>query len=400
MATSVSDLGKALGKPVAGLGERSTEDESYDAAMQRIEALLAQRESKPYNPTLLAIAQGMLAPSATGSFGEGLSAAAGNVIKSQEQEQKQNMENAQMRLQLAQAQKEQANLRSMQQDFGRTTGIGGQTGAPGAPGGAGQAANQMRPLSEEDVLAFAARYPTKQGKELAGVMLESIKLRRGKFAVSAQGQIVDLDTGTPIGGQQQSEYSTPYGTFPMTPNEFTKFQSALVKGLGKEWMDAYRSGKSTDIDKLTAPVAASDTTGAPGVPGAPGAAPVVDPNKPKTPMMMSKEERMGSEEEAKALAKARADVTTKKIGAGEDAFLRNQTAKTLQDLYIQEGMEPPNSSMGLESKKLFCFIWFIIKSVKRENRQNPSFREPKILLFESDIKIIFLSDEVEKSLIC
>ena len=339
MATAVSDLGKALGKPVAGLGERSTEDESYDAAMQRIEALLAQRESKPYNPTLLAIAQGMLAPSATGSFGEGLSAAAGNVLKSQEQEQKQNMENAQMRLQLAQAQKEQANLRSMQQDFGRTTGVGGQAGAPGAPGGAGQAANQMRPLSEEDVLAFAARYPTKQGKELASVMMDSIKSRRGKFAVSAQGQIVDLDTGTPIGGQQQFEYSTPYGTFPMTPNEFTKFQSALVKGLGKEWMDAYRSGKSTDIDKLTAPVAAPDTTGAPGVPGAPGAAPVVDPNIPKPPMMLSKEDRFGAEEEARVLARGRAESTRKKIDAGKDAFLRKQDTQAIQDLIAQEGMD-------------------------------------------------------------
>jgi hypothetical protein len=340
MATSVSDLGKALGKPVVGLGERSTADESYDAAMQRIEMLLAQRENKSYNPTLLAIAQGFLAPSATGSFGEGAGAAAGNVLKSQEQEQKQNMENAQMRLQIAQAQKEQANLRTAQQDFARTTGLGGQpqAGAPGAPAapGAGQPAAQLRPLSEEDVLAFSQRNPSPNGQKLASLMLESIKLRRGKFAVSAQGQIVDLDTSTVVGGQQQSEYSTPFGTFQMTPNQFTKFELAQNKGLGKEWIDAYRSGRSTDIDKLTAPIAAPDTTGAP---GAPVAVPAVDPNRPKPPMMLSKEERLGNEEEAKALAKARADATTKKINAGEDAFLRNQTAKTLQDLYIQEGME-------------------------------------------------------------
>lgn len=346
----VADLGKTLSKSTAfGLGERSEADETYDSAMQRIQELLAKREQKSYNPSLLAIAQGLLAPSATGSFGEGLSAAAGNVLKSQEQEQRQGMENAQMRLQIAQAQKEQANLRTAQQDFARTTGLGAQpqAGAPGAIGtpsapgapGAGQPAAQLRPLSESDVLAFSQRNPSANGQKLATLMLESIKLRRGKFAVSANGQIVDLDTSTVVGGQQQSEYSTPYGTFSMTPNEYTKFQSALVGGLGKEWMDAYRSGRSTDIDKLTAPMAASDTTGAPAVPGAPGAAPAADPNRPKPPMMLSKEDRFGREKEAEALAKGRAEDTRKAIDSGKDAFLRIQTAKTLQDLYAQEGME-------------------------------------------------------------
>jgi hypothetical protein len=340
-------MGKVVSKtPVSGLGERTEVDDSLDLAMQRIEMLLAQRENKPYNPTLLAIAQGFLAPSATGSFGEGAGAAAGNVLKIQEQEQKQGMENAQMRLQLAQAQKEQANLRTAQKDFARTTGIGGQpqAGAPGAPAapgapGAGQPAPQLRPLSEDDVLAFSQRNPSAGGQKLASLMMDSIKSRRGKFAVSAQGQIVDLDTSTVVGGQQQSEYSTAFGTFPMTPNQFTKFELAQSKGLGKEWIDAYRSGKPFDIDKMTAPMAASDTTGAPAIPGAPVAAPAADPNRPKPPMMLSKEERLGNEEEAKALAKSRADVTTKKIGAGEDAFLRKQTAQTLQDLYAQEGME-------------------------------------------------------------
>jgi hypothetical protein len=350
MADPVANMGKVVSKtPVSGLGERTEVDDSLDLAMQRIEMLLAQRENKQYNPTLLAIAQGFLAPSATGSFGEGAGAAAGNVLKIQEQEQKQGMENAQMRLQLAQAQKEQANLRTAQKDFARTTGIGGQpqAGAPGAPAapgapGAGQPAPQLRPLSEDDVLAFSQRNPSPNGQKLATLMLESIKLRRGKFAISAQGQIVDLDTSTVVGGQQQSEYSTPFGTFPMTPNQFTKFELAQNKGLGKEWIDAYRSGRSTDIDKLTAPMAAPDTTGAPavpGAPGAPGAAPVVDPNRPKPPMMLSKEEKLGNEKEAEALAKGRADDTRKAIDAGKDAFLRKQTAQTLQDLYIQEGME-------------------------------------------------------------
>jgi hypothetical protein len=342
--STVSDNAKVVGKmPLGGIGERTEADESLDAAMQRIEALLSQRENKSYNPTLLAIAQGMFAPSATGSFGEGLGAAAGNVLKSQEQEQKQNMENAQMRLQLAQAQKEQANLRTAQQDFARTTGLGAQpqAGAPGAMGtpgapGAGQPAAQLRPLSEDDVLAFSQRNPTPAGQKLATLMMDSIGSRRKRFAVSANGQIVDLDTSTVVGGQQQSEYSTPYGTFPMTPNQFTKFEFALGKGFGKEWIDAYRSGKPFDIDKMTAPMAAPDTTGAP---GAPAAAPEVDPNRPKPPTMLSKEERFGAEEEAKVLAKSRGDATRKAIDAGKDAFSRLQETQIIKDLLAQEGMD-------------------------------------------------------------
>jgi hypothetical protein len=111
------DLAKAIGKPLGGLGERTEADESYDAAMQRIEGLLKSRENKLFDPTLLAMAQGFLSPTATGSFGEGLGAAAGNVLKSQEVEQKQGMENAQMRLQLAQAQKEQDLKTRKQQGY-------------------------------------------------------------------------------------------------------------------------------------------------------------------------------------------------------------------------------------------------------------------------------------------
>jgi hypothetical protein len=45
-----------------------------------------------------------------------------------------------------------------------------------------------------------------------------------------------------IPGQEQKDYSTPFGTFKMTPYDYSKFQSAQSKGIGREWIEAYRSG--------------------------------------------------------------------------------------------------------------------------------------------------------------
>ena len=66
-------------------------------------ALLGSLESRQrgLGPTLLAIAQGATAPTKTGSFGESLGNIAGSVLKQQEEERKEELPAAQMRLQLA-----------------------------------------------------------------------------------------------------------------------------------------------------------------------------------------------------------------------------------------------------------------------------------------------------------
>jgi len=98
--------------------DRTPEDEKYDEAMQKIMDSLSARQNRGYNPQLMAIAQGMLAPSVTGSFGEGLGNTAKYVQQSLDQQNKENFEDAQFQLQAAQAQREQARKNQVAQAAG------------------------------------------------------------------------------------------------------------------------------------------------------------------------------------------------------------------------------------------------------------------------------------------
>jgi hypothetical protein len=63
----------------------------------------------------------------------------------------------------------------------------------------------------------------------------------------------------PIPGQTQSPFATPFGTFQMTPNEYSQFVEAQSRGQGEQWIKMFRSGK---IDVAGKPVAGAPT-GAP-----------------------------------------------------------------------------------------------------------------------------------------
>ena len=86
-----------------GLTQGSEEYANYKDAIARLEGLLDQRENKLFDPTMLAMAQGFLAPTKTGSFGESLGNVAATVGPAVQAENKSAMENAKMRLELAQA---------------------------------------------------------------------------------------------------------------------------------------------------------------------------------------------------------------------------------------------------------------------------------------------------------
>jgi len=75
---------------------------SVNARRQDLLSLAESRKNMMFNPELLAIAQGMLAPTKTGGFGESLGYAAGNVQQAQAQEAKRQEELARMRLELEQ----------------------------------------------------------------------------------------------------------------------------------------------------------------------------------------------------------------------------------------------------------------------------------------------------------
>lgn len=88
-----------------------------------------------FDPTLLAAAQGFLAPTKSGGFGESLGNVAAAVGPVQEQERRRGMEEAKMRLELAQSElgmRQQAT--GMQAARNLLKRMGGPQGAPAAPG--------------------------------------------------------------------------------------------------------------------------------------------------------------------------------------------------------------------------------------------------------------------------
>ena len=110
MAEKKANLSQGVGTPAY---------ERYEVAQKRFEDMLAERENRLFDPTLLAMAQGFLAPTKTGSFGESLGNVAGAVAPVQAAEDKRTMDMARMRLEMAQQgvqtdiQKKQAEARQL-----------------------------------------------------------------------------------------------------------------------------------------------------------------------------------------------------------------------------------------------------------------------------------------------
>lgn len=273
-----------LKKPV-DLSGTSPEDEEYKADFKKsqadLRAALAARENQLFDPVLLALSQGFAAPTKSGGFGESLSNAAGLANTAAQGQQKGLMENAQMRMQLAQMGLEQGNKdRAMSMvgnlfpkpagaptagapNVGAPVGGAPAGGEPIAPAGAPPAvppAQGMRAISSEDIFKI-----TVANKDIGNALSEAVKADRERFKISQNGIVFDSGTGQylniPIPGQTQSDFSTPFGTFKMTPNEYAQYGQAASKGQGEQWIKMFRSGK---IDVNGAPIAgATDAAGRP-----------------------------------------------------------------------------------------------------------------------------------------
>ena len=263
-----------------------------------------------FDPTLLAAAQGFLAPTKSGGFGESLGNVAAAVGPIQEQERKRSMEEAQMRLELAQSElgmRQQAGGMKMFRDL-----LGGAPAAPGAPvqaapgaaapgaaapgaaapGSSAQVApgiqqdpNAPRGFSKVTPEAIAMLGSMPGMKQTAELLRDMVKLKQDRYAVSMNGIVFDkwerkyLDLDIP--GQKQEDFATPYGTYKMTPNEYARFRRAESEGKGKDWIDSFiRPGGM-----------------AAGVPGAPGRKTVAQSEAEKAGQIRTTEERAKSESE-------------------------------------------------------------------------------------------------------
>ena len=268
-----------LKKPV-DLSGTSPEDEEYKADFKKsqsdLKAALAARENQLFDPVLLALAQGFAAPTKSGGFGESLGTAAGLASQAAIGQQKSAAENAQMRMQLAQMGLEQSRknkaLGMVGDLFPKPAGAPAE-GAPavGAPAGApvtesaqppAQPTGGMRTISGADIFKIS-----QLDKELGDALTKAVNVDRDRFKISMNGIVFDTATekylNIPIPGQTQSDFSTPYGTFKMTPNEYSQFNEAQSKGQGEQWIKMFRSGK---IDVAGKPVAGAPATDAAGRP--------------------------------------------------------------------------------------------------------------------------------------
>jgi hypothetical protein len=247
LATIASGALKASGvgpleESAANLTDQTDSELEYKNALAKIKSALDARQNRAYNPTLLAISQGMLAPSATGSFGEGVGQAAGNVLKVQQQEEKENLDNAQIRLQLAQAERQQ-DLKNKALGIAFGTGKPAQAGAPAQTGAGAQTitvAGQQYPAGFLDMTAEKAfligRYDTELGKSA----MEFLKLKNEGFKVQPGGYVDVTAQGgpkyTPFGGKAMVERTVPgVGIIKMPEEDAMALDEARRTNDGKKY---------------------------------------------------------------------------------------------------------------------------------------------------------------------
>lgn len=241
-----------LGSLYAQGPEEQTLVDEIKESYAKLREALDSRQNQLFDPVLLAMSQGFLSPTKTGSFGEVLGNVAAQVGPAQQAEEKRAQEIASMKMELAQrelAQRQAARGEALFQEMlPRAPGAPGA--APAAPGaapaapGTPAAAPQGRPVTPEDVARLAA-IPGMEAK--AKTLKDLIAANRDRYIISMNGIVFDRDTqqylDLPIPGQKQEMYDTRFGRFPMTPYQYSQYQKAEQEGTGKEWIDNFRGIK-------------------------------------------------------------------------------------------------------------------------------------------------------------
>jgi hypothetical protein len=239
------------------------------------EALKARK--LPFDPKWMALAQGFLAPTQTGSFGESLGYAAKGYSDAALAEEKTAQERAALRLQLAQgelgqrqatrkAQKSQQILMGGFPQAGvtpSTEGTGSTTG--GAPE-AGKPPQGLRDITMTDVRAAMAvdQDLGKQVLDIYKTQGDDVKLAMNGTAYNVRtGKYV---TGLQIPGQTPSSFVIPEvkGKLNMMPWQYEQYQDYRERGMGKEWVSNFMSPEPVplkQIKKSETPVTMPSATG-------------------------------------------------------------------------------------------------------------------------------------------
>lgn len=283
MAEIKAPLTTAL-KPNVSAGEEA--ETRYQDALNQLMERLDSRKNRLFDPTLLAMASGFLAPTQTGGFGESLGYATKAASGAEAQQAKEDIDLAQMRLQVAQGAREQASRLKGQEAFRSI--LGGETptaGAPStttraevAPSGAptatpsGQQTGQvptggLQNLTVENALAFAAAFP--ENKDMAKILMDAAKAKSDRFVMSMNGTVFDRWNEKYVAqippGQVASEFYVPElgenRTLRMTPGQYDQYQKARDAGVGQEWVKDFTSptaGKKPPMGEPTKPKSAAE----------------------------------------------------------------------------------------------------------------------------------------------
>lgn len=215
----------------------------YQEALDRVTASLDARKNRLFDPTLLAMAEGFLAPTRTGSFGESLGIAAGKLRGAEEARFKEEQELAQAQLGLAQQGMQLQRQRQMSQayeDALKPPGApaGGPLGAPpgtvGAPAGAGPAAAAPTGGAGPEGFQIAPPQPLSMNKEqfLRAAQLEGKPLGQAlkewdeysrKQRDTREGGVFDYGSGrffpVPKAEQVNIQLRGYQGTFPVSQED-------------------------------------------------------------------------------------------------------------------------------------------------------------------------------------
>lgn len=222
-----------------------------------------------FDPTLLAMAQGFLSPTRTGSFGEALGNVASQVAPVQQAEEKRAQEIAKMRFDMA-----QQNLQSYRATQGDkmfndilakrlqpppsqpSASSEDQAAQPGAAPAqpAAAAPEGLRSVTTDDI-AMIARTPNGMAK--ADFLIKLQDNERGRFK-TVDGQVIDLDApgGPKLFADFRSMKQEPTEivvrgqslNLNMTPTELREFSEASRQGKGDEYYDKTLKGRRTDIN--------------------------------------------------------------------------------------------------------------------------------------------------------
>lgn len=322
-----------------------------DAQKKMLEAL--ESRNQLFDPVMLAMAQGFLAPTKSGSFGESISNVAASVGPAAEAERKRNIEMAQIRAELAANQYGAAQKGEALKAF---------TGAmqPGKPGETITVSGQQYPAQFVGMTPEKATQIGLYDKDLGELAHKYLKAQTEGFAVQPTGTVNLRTPGgpsfTPFPGQANEMVTIPgIGTLSVSKEDKIALDMAMGKG------DAAAVFKIAD--KYTKPMTRPGAEPAEATAAPPAAGPVAPPSTPpagtpgmgirpsssamRIPVTAEEKEAVKREQERVEAAQRAEEVelatqgakrTGAAIDAGSMAVAKVQTARDIQTLIGTEGM--------------------------------------------------------------